>query len=195
MTGPMAVSTPTIAVILAAGGSTRFVDGPKQLARVDGRPMVEIAASAALEAGCFNQVVVVSGMVRLGTVLPAGAVEIVNPAWAEGQATSVQAGIAHARSLGVTRIVIGLADQPMVGPLDWRLVAEAPSEAPIVVAVHDGRRGNPVRLDASVWDELPREGDEGARALMRERPALVGEVACPGDSHDVDTVEDLDRWN
>lgn len=191
----MAVPTPTIAVILAAGGSTRFADGPKQLARFAGRPMVEIAARAALDAGCFDRVVVVSGSVDLGDVLPDGVVELSNPSWADGQATSVQAGIAHARSLGVSRVVIGLADQPMVGAEDWRLVAESPSEAPIVVAVHDGRRGNPVRLDESVWEDLPREGDEGARALMRGRPSLVGEVACPGDSHDVDTVEDLDRWN
>lgn len=182
-------------MVLAAGGSSRFTGGAKQLVNVDGSPLVSIAVQAALDADCFDQVVVVAGAVPLDGVVPAGAVVVQNHNWADGQASSLQMGIGVARQRGAQAVVVGLADQPGVTAEDWRLVAQCESDLPIVVATYEGRRGNPVRLAVEIWDDLPQEGDEGARALIRRRPDLVAAVACPGDASDVDTVEDLDRWN
>jgi CTP:molybdopterin cytidylyltransferase MocA len=92
-------------------------------------------------------------------------------------------------------VVVGLADQPGVTAEDWRLISQAETQLPIVVATYGGVRGNPVRLGSEIWDELPKEGDEGARVLLRRRSDLVTAVACRGDASDVDTLEDLDRWN
>lgn len=183
------------AVILAAGGSSRFGPGAKQLAQLGGRPLVEIAVAAALEAGVFSAVAVVVGAVVLDAVLPSSVVVIDNPEWRTGQASSLQSGLAWARAEGIHRVVVGLADQPGVTAEAWRRVATDAGPEPIVVATYEGRRGNPVRLDASVWDLLPADGDEGARALIRRRPGLVGAVPCPGTMLDIDTLEDLDRWN
>jgi molybdenum cofactor cytidylyltransferase len=181
----------TAAVLLAAGGGTRFRGvAHKLLTDLQGRPVYEHALAAAQGAG-LDEVVVVVGAVPLE--LPAGVTVLRNNRWAEGQATSVHIAVEHAAGAGHDAVVVGLADQPFVESEAWRAVAAA--DGPIVVATYDGRRGNPVRLRRDVWPLLAIDGDEGARTLMRSRPELVREVACPGDPADIDTVEDLQRWN
>lgn len=188
--------TPLIAVVLAAGGSSRFAGGAKQLVAVGGRSLVAIAVDAAVGADCFDEVIVVQGAIDVRGELGGASVTVVdNRDWADGMATSLQAGLAEARRRRARAVVVGLADQPGVRAADWTTVARAVADTPIVVAEYGGRRGNPVRLDAAVWDDLPTTGDEGARGLIARRPDLVTAVACSGDASDVDTVEDLDRWS
>lgn len=184
----------TAAVVLAAGGGTRFAgDAHKLLAPLRGRPVVVHAVSAALDAA-LDQVLVVVGAVELGGVLPEGVTVVHNDGWAQGQATSVRAGLDAAEQHGHTAVVVGLGDQPFVTADSWRAVAAA-TDRPIAVATYDGRRRNPVRLAREVWDLVESTGDEGARALMRRRPDLVGEVPCQGTAADIDTVEDLEQWS
>ncbi|HEX9259892.1 MAG TPA: nucleotidyltransferase family protein [Acidimicrobiales bacterium] len=186
------VTEPTAAVVLAAGGGSRFAGSEHKLrTSIDGRPLYRIALDAVLDAG-FETVFVVTGAVALD--LPSSVVEVPNPSWAEGQAGSVQAGVRAAAGEGATAVVVGLADQPFVPSEAWRLVA-ACTEKPICVATYQGHRGNPVRLHSSVWSLLPVTGDEGARTLIRLRADLVCEVACPGHPADIDTQEDLHRWS
>jgi CTP:molybdopterin cytidylyltransferase MocA len=183
------------ATVLAAGGSSRFGGEPKQLASFRGRPLVSWAVQAALDAGVFDVVFVVEGAVDLAHAVPAGTVLLHNPDWAAGQATSLAVAVHAARVGGFDAVVVGLGDQPLVGPEAWRAVAGADGPEPIVMATYEGRRGHPVRLGREVWDDLPTSGDEGARRLVRGRPDLVGEVACPGNAADIDTQEELDRWS
>jgi CTP:molybdopterin cytidylyltransferase MocA len=183
----------TLGVLLAAGAGTRF-SGPqhKLLTGLFGAPIVASAFSAMHRA--LPDVVVITGAVDLS-----GISEITptlhNPDWKSGQRSSVIAAIKYAQENNYTAIVIGLGDQPFITPDAWTAVSS--SHSPIAVATYDGYRGNPVRLDHSVWDmflELNSDPDSGARDLIHMHPELVEEVACKGNSADIDTAEDLDSW-
>jgi molybdenum cofactor cytidylyltransferase len=89
-------------------------------------------------------------------------------------------------------VVVGLGDQPGVTATAWRRLAD--TDAPIAVATYHGVRRNPVRIHAELWDQLPHDGDEGARTLIRVRSDLVTEVACEGNADDIDTADDVARW-
>jgi CTP:molybdopterin cytidylyltransferase MocA len=209
----------TAAVILAAGGGSRFgaglasveaalggtlrfgpdgsADGGEQpgaklRAHWRGRPVVSWAVEHAGEAG-LDATWVVAGAADLSGLLPPEVRVLDNPRWAEGQATSLQVAIAAAREAELDAVVVGLGDQPDVPSTAWKAVSEGTS--PIAVATYGGRRRNPVRLAREVWDLLPTNGDAGARVVMNGHPHLVGEVPCLGDPGDIDTVEDLQQWN
>lgn len=179
-------------MVLAAGAGSRFHGrSHKLLAPVGGRALVAHAVGAAVASGLPT--FVVTGAVDLrGLVDPAAAL-IHNARWAEGQASSLQAGIAAAAELGHDAVVVGLGDQPLVGPHAWAALAACP--AAMAVATYGGRLGNPVRLGSEMWPHLPTIGDKGARSLLWERGDLVVRVPCQGDPSDVDTVEDLERWS
>lgn len=184
-------------VVLAAGGGSRFAGsgatGPKPLALIEGRALVDYVLEAASAAG-LDDLVLVDGSSDLADRDGPGVTVLHNDRWREGIATSLQVALAHARASGHGAVVVGLADQPGITADAWRAVASAPDDPPMVVATYQGHRGNPVRLAAAVWELLPTTGDEGARALMRQRPELVREVPCSGTPADIDTLEDLERW-
>lgn len=182
----------TVAIVLAAGGGSRFAGGGHKLnAIIGGRSVYIWALQAAIDAD-VGPVVLVTGAVEL-LVNDPRVIVVRNPQWATGLASSLQVGIATAREHGAEAVVVGLGDQPFVGASAWQAVAASPS--PIAVATYDTKRGNPVRLHAEIWPILPTSGDEGARSVLRIYSNLVEGVPCEGSSSDIDTVADLERLN
>ena len=186
------------AVVLAAGGASRYTGSQhKLLTPLQGRPVVRWVLEAVARSG-ISPVIVVTGAVDLTAVLAEplpGEPEVIvvpNPRWRSGMASSLQIAIDVARTRGLEAVVVGLGDQPGVPASAWRSVAT--TAAPLAVATYEGKRRNPVRIHAELWDLLPHEGDEGARSLVRQRSDLVAEVACEGSADDIDTVEDVAQW-
>jgi CTP:molybdopterin cytidylyltransferase MocA len=186
-------------VILAAGASRRMGE-PKQLLQLGGRPLLEIAVSAACDALLDDVVVVLGAHAEEITrsVAFGRARIVVNPDHERGMSTSLRLGIA---SLGpeISRAAVILGDQPDVTAslLDRLLEAQATSGLPAAALSFDGLLHPPIVLARELWaglDEL--EGDVGLRAVVRAHPELV--AALPADrpgGHpiDIDTREDFEQ--
>lgn len=193
-------SDPTIVgVLLAAGRGTRFDDGNKLLADLDGEPVVRRAARCLVEAD-LGRVCAVLGHEadRVADALANLPMEAVrNPDVEAGQSTSVARGVAWADERDADAAVFALGDLPRVSPATVRSLVDRWREtgAGIVVPAYEGQRGNPVLFDARHFDALERvEGDVGGRELIR-RGEDVARVAVddPGILADVDTEADLDE--
>jgi molybdenum cofactor cytidylyltransferase len=168
------------------------------LADLRGRPLVAWAVDEARSADLDETIVVVGAEADLvaRSVSHLAVTVVDNADWAGGIATSLSAAVRHATEAGHDGLVVGLGDQPFIEAEAWRRVADSlRSGASMAVATYGGARRNPVGLASMVWSDLPTEGDEGARVVMRLRPELVSEIPCPGRPFDIDTVEELDRWS
>lgn len=173
---------------------------PKQLLPVGGRPLLEVAVSAACAAHLDDVVVVLGAHAEeiRGSVAFGRARIVVNPDHEQGMSTSLRLGIA---SLGpdVTRAVVILGDQPDVTAslLDRLLEAQAASGLPASALSFDGLLHPPMVLARELWAELEElEGDVGLRALVRAHPELVAALPSNrpgGHPIDIDTREDFER--
>jgi CTP:molybdopterin cytidylyltransferase MocA len=183
---------PVGVVLLAAGGGSRFGGSHhKLLTSVAGKTVYEWALQSALAAN-IGPVAVVWGSVELPRhKAPEAVTYLHNEEWATGMASSVQRALQWANERGLQSVVIGLGDQPCIPPSAWTAVAH--STSPLAVATYAGVRANPVKLHAEFFALVPKNGDEGARSLLRSHPELVAEVPCTGSGIDVDHVEDIER--
>ena len=185
------------ALVLAAGEGSRL-GRPKALVQLGDELLVDRTIRVARAAGC-DPVVVVLGARATEVVAVADledTVVLVNDSWRQGMGSSLQVGLHALSEMGADACVVLLVDQPGVSADVVRRIAGAPPAA-AVAASYAGRQGNPVRLDAKVWQEVcaAAVGDVGARAWMRTHPEAVKVVACDdlGDDDDIDTPDDLTR--
>jgi molybdenum cofactor cytidylyltransferase len=179
-------------IVLAAGAGTRF-GGSKQLADLNGRPLLEHALRA-MAGAPVDRIVVVLGAgaedVLAGIDLH-GAEPVVCRRWEEGQSASLASGLGGLP--GAEAVVVTLGDQPHVSPEAIRRVLAARGDAPAVRATYGGRPGHPVVLERKLFGRLRDvSGDHGARHLLMK----VGttEIPCDdlGADEDVDTRVQLD---
>jgi CTP:molybdopterin cytidylyltransferase MocA len=179
-------------LVLAAGASRRF-GAVKQLAQLDGRPLLEHVLLA-MSGASLDRVVVVVGAhadaVVEGVDLH-GADPVVCAGWAEGLAASVRAGVAALDGCDAVAVVLG--DQPRLSAAAVdRVVSQRGRDELAVRATYGGVPGHPVLLEQTLLARVGElQGDAGARDLLHGVP--LREVACDGlgSPDDVDTPEAL----
>ena len=163
-------------VVLAAGEGRRF-GGPKQLAELDGRPLLEHAV-ATMTAVCDRVAVVLGARaeeVRAGVRLP-GAEVVVCADWARGTGASLRCGL-DALGDGADAVVVVLGDQPFL--TRGRIDAVLADGAPLARALDGGAPSHPV--------VIRREATVSREALRAAHGPELGPLA------DVDTPESLRR--
>jgi molybdenum cofactor cytidylyltransferase len=187
-----------LGVVLAAGGSTRM-GRPKQLAELDGRPLLAHVLATAAVAPLDRVVVALGGAaaevldrVDLGRAEP-----LVVEGWAEGMGHVLAATLARAGESWAAVVVL-LGDQPLVPGAAVARVVEAwrAGAGPVVTATYGGRPGHPKLFDRRLLPDLLRlTGDAGARDLVAAHPGWVHRVEAGdlGSDADIDVEADLER--
>jgi molybdenum cofactor cytidylyltransferase len=191
---PAAESPGLHAVVLAAGGSTRF-GSPKQLVRVQGHALLHRAVANAVEVAGRGVIVVLGAhAAELAPLLrQSSASVIVNREWTEGIGSSIRAAIARLPP-SCDGVLLTLADQAAVTVDDLTRLISAWRSDPrrIVAARYDATIGVPAIFPRAYFSDLGAlRGDRGARDLIRRHADHTVGIALANASIDIDTPEDL----
>ena len=185
------------ALILASGKSTRM-GLPKALlpAGATGVTFVRRLASTLREGG-VGEVIVVgrpddAALMAEVDELGIGVRYAVNSHADTGQLSSIIAGLNVVDHPGVRGLMATPVDLPLMSQVTVRVILARFDAAPdrIVRPTFHGRHGHPVVFPRALFDEL-RHADpaQGAKAVLRDHPALIADVAVD-DSGVVDDIDD-----
>lgn len=181
----------TFVAVLAAGSASRF-GGGKLDADCAGRPLGRWVLDAVEVAGLLPGVIVTGTEVPLFAAAARGWRVLVNPDAEAGLGTSVAAAAREAQRSGADRLLLLLADMPLVCADYLARIAAAP--APAATRHPDGRPGVPALFAAKDFAALAAlSGDRGAGAVLSGTDGVTL-LEPPADLlSDVDTLQDLAR--
>jgi molybdenum cofactor cytidylyltransferase len=184
-------------IILAAGEARRF-GAQKLLAHLDGRALVQHVIRAANSSSLTDVVLVLGADAdRVRRIAMGRARAVLNPDYASGQASSLQAGL-RALADDVDAAIVLLGDVPGVTAalLDAIVAKQRETGAPAVMSRWRGQRMPPCLIHRDLWaDARALTGDIGMRQIHAHRNDVAEVEVSPalGALDDVDTREDHAR--
>ncbi|HCF78736.1 MAG TPA: nucleotidyltransferase family protein [Glaciecola sp.] len=190
------------ALLLAAGESKRF-NGSKQLALINGKPML-INTLAVLMHTNVELITVVLGAYaqaiqqalnesELSTTRNPKMRTVLALNWQQGMGASIAAGVKNIDE-HATHVFIGLADQVAISAKQCNLMLKQSRENPdnIIAAFYNGKLGAPAIFPKTYFAELATlQNDHGARTILRTNLANIISVPMDEAAKDIDTTADL----
>ena len=176
-------------IILAAGESRRMGQ-PKATLPLRGGTFLSILSKTFAELCSPVVAVFGAGAESLIARAPADVLAIENPSWQGGMLTSLQAGL-RALPHDCDAVLFTLVDHPAVQPGTLRALLESATRTgkPIVIPRCDGRRGHPVAIRRSLFEEFSAEPRTSqVRDVVNRHAAEIEyvEVDDPGIFDDID---------
>jgi molybdenum cofactor cytidylyltransferase len=196
---PPGLRAPHIAAIVLAAGMSSRMGVNKLLQEWRGKALLRWTVEAAL-ASDARPVIVVTGHDATSTEAVLRGLDVVivrNPAYRDGLSTSLRCGLSALPDLADGALVM-LGDMPEVRAnlLNRMIAGFSPADGrSICVAVHEGKRGNPVLWSRAFFAEMAAvAGDTGAKGLLAANEEQLCEIETgAGVLRDVDTPEALAR--
>jgi CTP:molybdopterin cytidylyltransferase MocA len=183
----MTERSPVAAVILAAGLGRRF-GGPKAMAVLGGRTLLDRVVAVATGSGLSPVIAVVPP----GTTPLPGGLALVNPLPERGLSSSLQLGIV-AVPAGHAALVL-LVDQPTMELSTIAAVLASRGRRSLVAAWADGRAGPPVLIEPEEFGlVMGLSGDIGLRDVLAGKPEMVEAASVRSHAPSVETPDDLAR--
>ena len=203
----------TAAIILAAGSSSRMGGGRhKLLLPLHNRPVLAHVLDAVL-ASQARPVILLLGhqaeqvRAHIASFATHPDLHIIeNTDYLQGMSTSLRLGIQTLQINSYTKspdkevdsVLVLLGDQPLILAQDINTLIATYRIAgkKIIAPTYEGKRGNPILFDASLFPELLEiTGDEGGRSVLERHRDEIATVAMgnPLANIDVDTWEAYQR--
>jgi molybdenum cofactor cytidylyltransferase len=183
------------AVVLAAGGSSRFGQ-PKQLLVFRGETLIRRMVGAAAAAGCDPIVVVAgeSGSAIREELRGTRATIVENQQWQRGLGTSIRCGLREIASIDA--VILLTCDQALVDSsvITQLIAAHKRTGKPIVASSYANTVGIPVLFERGSFAALLALPDAaGAKKLIEKQANNVATIAFEEGGVDIDTPEDFER--
>ncbi|MDI1298258.1 nucleotidyltransferase family protein [Methylotenera sp.] len=190
-----------IGILLAAGFSRRFGASNKLLEVLPNGDTVALASAKNLIGAIpFSIAVVRPENKALADLLQEAGLKVFFCSEQDTEmADSLSAAIRFSAAFTESSdgFIIALADMPYIDSQTTAAIATKLNEGTsIVVPTYQGKRGHPVGFSGKFRDELAsRQGDEGARSILKRYPEEVIFLECndSGILADIDTPADLDQ--
>lgn len=186
-----------VALVLAAGGSTRLGQ-PKQLLTREGETLVHRAVRLAVETGAAQVFVVVGAQADAvsGAIRDLACEVIENPHWTEGLSSSLRHAATRIAAAASPALILG-CDQPALEAthLDELLQCARAAPSRCAATAYGADPGTPALVPHAWFDAADAlQGDRGFRARLHTLGEALGRVVAPETlALDIDDQSDLER--